>query len=117
MSGNGKKYTYSLSSVTHLKKQKYTKVKPCNEVFTLYFSLAVILEAFMLASSLSMDAFVASFAYGSNKIKIPFLSNQIINIVSSSILGISLFAGAILRQYLVDWVTLLICFTLRDSIW
>ncbi|QUH21516.1 sporulation membrane protein YtaF [Alkaliphilus sp. B6464] len=64
----------------------------------------------MLASALSMDAFVSGFAYGSNKIKIPMLSVQIINIICSSILGISLLVGTVLKQYIPSWLTLAICF-------
>ncbi|WP_249168687.1 sporulation membrane protein YtaF [Alkaliphilus sp. B6464] len=74
------------------------------------FSLITILEAIMLASALSMDAFVSGFAYGSNKIKIPMLSVQIINIICSSILGISLLVGTVLKQYIPSWLTLAICF-------
>jgi len=58
------------------------------------------MAAAVLALSCSLDAFVASFAYGSNKIKIPLLSNQIINLVCSSFLGISLVAGSFIRQYI-----------------
>ena len=72
----------------------------------------MIFEAAILASSCSIDAFTASFAYGSNKIKIPFLSNQIINLVCSCVLGVSLFAGTFVRQYLAPWVTTFICFML-----
>lgn len=71
-----------------------------------------ILEAAALASALSMDAFVASFAYGSRKIKIPMLSVQIINLVCSSILGISLFLGAIVKQFIPGWLTTVICFAI-----
>lgn len=70
----------------------------------------MFLEALALASALSMDAFVASFAYGNNKIKIPFLSVLVINIICSSILGISLLAGTLLKQYIPDWLTLAVCF-------
>jgi len=76
----------------------------------LHFSFVTIFEAIVLASSLSLDAFVASFAYGSNKIKIPLKSVQIINIVCSSILGISVLVGTIVRQYLPGWLTAAICF-------
>lgn len=41
----------------------------------------IIFEAVILASALSIDAFVACFAYGSKNIKIPFTSVQVINIV------------------------------------
>jgi putative sporulation protein YtaF len=70
----------------------------------------VFLEALMLASALSLDAFIASFAYGSNKIKIPFSSVQVINIICSVILGISLLAGSFVRSYIPESVTALICF-------
>lgn len=64
----------------------------------------------MLASALSLDAFVASFAYGSKKIKIPFSSALVINLVCSFITGLSLLAGSVLRQYIPDWLTITISF-------
>jgi len=66
----------------------------------------IILEALALASSLSLDAFAASFGYGSNQVKIPLLSVQIINVVCSGVLGLSLFVGTLLRQVLPHWLTL-----------
>ena len=74
------------------------------------YILIIIIEAIILSSALSLDAFVASFAYGSNKIKIPFLSVQIINIICCVILGISFLIGNIIKNYIPDWVTVLICF-------
>lgn len=74
------------------------------------FSIITVFEAIMLASALSLDAFVASFAYGSNQIKMPFKSIQIINIVCSSILGLSLLAGAFLRQFIPSSLTIFVCF-------
>ncbi len=76
------------------------------------FSLIAIIEAIILASALSLDSFVASFAYGNNKIKIPFLSVQVINTVCSSILGMSLLVGSIVRQYIPSWLTTSLCFTI-----
>lgn len=76
------------------------------------FSLTMLLEAFMITSALSIDAFVASFAYGGNKIKIPVLSVQIINIICSSTLGISLLAGTLLRQYIPPALSPAICFSI-----
>lgn len=70
----------------------------------------VLLEAVMIASALSIDAFVASFAYGSNKIKIPMKSVQIINLICTGITGISLLIGGLLRQYIPQWATVVICF-------
>ena len=75
-------------------------------------SLITILEAAMLASALSLDAFTAGFAYGSNKIKIPMLSVQIINLICSVITGLSLLAGTMLKPYLSSEITLIIAFTL-----
>lgn len=74
------------------------------------FLFITAIETILLAIVLSTDAFVASFAYGSNKIKIPFKSVQIINLVCSSILGISLLLGNIIRQYIPPWLTTIICF-------
>jgi len=75
-------------------------------------ALADILEALILAVSLSLDALVVCFAYGSSKIRIPFLSVQIINIVCCLVLGISLYIGTIIRQFLPGWLTIGICFVL-----
>lgn len=60
----------------------------------------MILEAVILASTLSVDAFLASFAYGSNKIKIRFHTVLIISLISSGILGVFLFLGGMIRPYL-----------------
>ena len=55
-------------------------------------------KSILLVTALSIDAFVASIAYGTNKIKIPFISVITINIVCSSLLGISLYLGSIIRD-------------------
>ena len=55
-------------------------------------------EAVILAVSCSVDAFAASFAYGSKRIRIPFLSNQIINLICGAVLGLSLWIGASARE-------------------
>ena len=72
--------------------------------------LLVVLEALMISSALSCDAFVASFAYGSNKIKIPLVSVLIINFVCSFILGISLVAGTLIRPYIPNNITVAVSF-------
>ena len=74
------------------------------------FSLFAMVEAALIASSLSLDTFTAGFAYGSNKTKIPMSSVHIINLICSGIIGISLFAGSILRPYLPYGLTLAISF-------
>lgn len=70
----------------------------------------MILEAVILASTLSVDAFLASFAYGSNNIKIQFPTVLIISLVSSGMLGIFLFLGGIVRPYLPPEVCSVLCF-------
>lgn len=69
------------------------------------------LDAILLVSALSMDAFVASFAYGTSKIKIPFKSAMTINLVCSSILAIALFMGSIISKYIPSVFTTSICVT------
>ena len=70
------------------------------------------IDAILLVAALSVDAFVASFAYGTSKIKIPFKSAIIINVVCSAILGIALFAGSIIGKFIPSIFTTSICFTL-----
>ena len=67
------------------------------------------LDAILLVSALSMDAFVASFAYGTSKIKIPFKSAMTINLVCSTILAIALFMGSIIGKYIPAVFTTSIC--------
>ncbi len=67
-------------------------------------------EAILLAATLSLDAFVASFAYGSSGIKIPPASVVALNLVCSGTLGISLWMGAMVRPFLSPRCSGLICF-------
>ena len=68
------------------------------------------IEAILLVTALAMDAFVASFAYGTNKIKIPFASIMVINLVCGIVLALSLFLGAIISPYLPPYITSSISF-------
>jgi len=86
-----------------------TKLGKSEKQVAIFF---VILESMFLASSCSLDAFTASFAYGTKGVKIPFLSNQIINLICSSIFGISLWIGSAVRQYLPGWLTIGVAFTI-----
>ena len=70
-----------------------------------FFGLA---ETIILATAISLDAFAASFAYGGKRIRIPFLSVLIINLVCSLILGVSLFTGAIISEFIPEFITVLI---------
>ena len=58
-----------------------------------------ILEAAVLALSLSLDAFAAAFAYGCKKIKIPLTSALIINLICTSVTGLPFLFGAVLAQF------------------
>ena len=69
-------------------------------------------NAVLLVGALSIDAFVASFAYATSKIKIPFKSALIINVVSTTILGIALFFGSIVSRFIPSIITTSICFTM-----
>ncbi len=71
----------------------------------------MILESVILASTLSLDAFIASFAYGSDKIKIPLSSVIVIDLVCSGVVGISLFVGTLIAPYLPVHISSIICFT------
>ncbi|MCF6464448.1 sporulation membrane protein YtaF [Clostridium sp. Cult2] len=64
----------------------------------------------LLVLALSLDAFVASIAYGMNKIKMPFASIIIIDIVCASFLAISIFLGELIKYYLPPKTTSVISF-------
>ena len=71
-----------------------------------------LLSTFLLVAALSVDAFVASFAYGTDKIEIPFSSLAVICLVCSGILGISLLLGSFVRPYLPADITHAVSFTI-----
>lgn len=75
-------------------------------------TLSGTIEALLLVTVLSLDAFVASFAYGTDKIKIPFSSMIVINLICSGILAIALFLGGLLKPFLPEHITTIICFVL-----
>lgn len=58
------------------------------------------METILLVLTLSLDAFVASIAYGANKIRIPYSSCLIINLVCSLLLGFSVFLGYSVKKFL-----------------
>jgi len=61
-----------------------------------------IIHAAIIASSLSVDAFTAGFAYGSKKIRIPLISVAVVSVVCSVIMGISLFLGHMVLPFLPE---------------
>lgn len=70
-----------------------------------------LLESVVLALALSMDTFVASFAYGSSRTQIPMKSVQTINAVCCSFLALALLLGTALKQVIPAAATSGICFT------
>ena len=71
-----------------------------------------IIGAALISLAVSIDAFAASFAYGSKKIKIPLYSNLIIATVGSSTLALALLAGAAVSQHIPDALTVALSFTI-----
>lgn len=62
--------------------------------------LLTILSTLLLVIGLCVDTFVTSFSYGVNKIKIPFISAIVINLVSTTFLAISLYFGKLVSSFL-----------------
>lgn len=71
-----------------------------------------MLESLLLVSSLCIDSFVASVAYGTSKIRIPPLSMIIINLVCTLTLACSLFIGSIFKSLLPNNVPMFLGFSL-----
>ena len=63
-----------------------------------------------------MDAFIASFSYGVNKIKIPLCSMLIINFVCTGILACSILIGNLLSNFVDAFWANLICFFILCTI-
>lgn len=70
------------------------------------------MESLILALSLSLDAFVVSLVYGTNKIKIPFLSIIILNTICSTFLGIAILLGSQIRKIFPQCVTSILSFAI-----
>jgi putative sporulation protein YtaF len=80
------------------------------------FLFVEFLQAAALVIAVSIDAFAASFGYGVNRVKIPFISAQVINIICASLLAAALFLGSISRSVLppeaAAWIGFSILFIL-----
>lgn len=72
--------------------------------------LPSLAESLLLVLALSIDSFVASFAYGTNHIRIPLSSTVVISTVCSAILGISLLAGVLIRPFVPGELVRAVCF-------
>ena len=69
-------------------------------------------HAAMLAVAMSTDTFVACFAYGANRIRIPPASAAVVTLVSSGILLVALAAGRAVRAFIPQGVVTAVCFAL-----
>ena len=67
-------------------------------------------DVFILVAALSIDALAASFAYGTNRIKIPAKSIGVISLVCTAVLAISMLIGNIIGSYIPKSVTSDLCF-------
>lgn len=66
---------------------------------SLNFSIPVLLESILMVSALSVDTFVASFAYGTGKIRIPLSSVLLISVVCSAVLSCSMLLGSLVGPF------------------
>ncbi len=71
-----------------------------------------MLEILLLVLSVSIDSFIASISYGSSKIRIPLISALIVDIISSSMLGISLILGSFIQNYISITTAKIFSFTI-----
>lgn len=71
-----------------------------------------MIESLLLVASICLDAFFASISYGTNKIKIPFISSFIISSVGAIILGISLFFGGFIKKFIPGDYAIFLSFTI-----
>lgn len=71
-----------------------------------------MLESFLLVSSICIDAFVASMAYGTDNIKIPKKSAIIISLIGSLMLGISLLIGNLIKDIVPPNISVFLGFTI-----
>lgn len=62
--------------------------------------LFLILQTFLLVFALGVDALVCSFSYGVNKIRIPFISLLVINIITLLLLTIGIVMARFLGEFL-----------------
>ena len=71
-----------------------------------------MIEILLLVLSVCIDSFVASFAYGTNNIRIPIRCAMLISFVGSLMLGLSFFAGGLLRNVIPPSLSIFIGFAI-----
>ncbi len=68
----------------------------------LNITLEIVAELMVLLMALSVDAFIASFAYGVSSIKIPWVSVLILAGVSSLVLALSASLGLLIKNFIPE---------------
>ena len=81
-------------------------------VTILPITIMSLLSTIVFSLALSIDAFVASMAYGASDIKIPFISCLIIAAVCSGFLGIALLFGSMIKSFMPIYITKIAGFTI-----
>lgn len=76
-----------------------------------------MLESLLLVSSLCIDSFVASIAYGTSKIRIPPICAVVINLVCTITLACSLLIGSIVKSILPSNLPAILGFCTFDVTW
>ncbi|MCL2177228.1 MAG: manganese efflux pump [Firmicutes bacterium] len=62
--------------------------------------VSIFFVAALIALACSVDCFASAFAYGADRVRIPFFSALIINLVCCVVLGLGLLFGAFIGQYI-----------------
>ena len=68
-----------------------------------------LIQGMLLIFVLTTDSFVVSFAYGAQKVQIPFFKVAGMNLIMSSLLGIAVFTGNFLSCFLPEILTSVVC--------
>lgn len=76
----------------------------------------MLFQAWLLVFALSIDAFVCSFSYGSSKIKIPFKSMILINVISTIMIVIGIYLSDFIILFLSDNGAMIIVFIILFTI-
>ncbi|MCL2755682.1 MAG: manganese efflux pump [Firmicutes bacterium] len=74
--------------------------------------LDILITTFLLIFIVSLDLAAVGFAYGTNRIRVPFLNLFVISLIGSIILGSALAAGYFLRAYISETAITWTVFTL-----
>jgi len=74
--------------------------------------IILIVQAAAVALSVSIDAFLVSFAYGCKKIKLPQASLHVINLICTGAIALSFLVGSQIMQHIPGWVSQVLSFSI-----